>query len=105
MVSNKNKLSKKFLILTNEKDVDLSLDIRKREIRYPYVASEGKKFSAVAPVCINTTRGHISNFSFKPVTKVKKEDVLNILQNSRKSFNNETLIQTFISLTRRYFTK
>ena len=37
--------------------------------------------------------------------KVKKEDVLNILQNSRKSFNNETLIQTFISLTRRYFTK
>ena len=81
MVSNENKLGKKFLILTDEKDVDLSLDIRRREIRYPYVASEGKKFSAVAPVCINTTRGCISNFSFKPVTKVKKEDVKHARKN------------------------
>ena len=37
--------------------------------------------------------------------KVKKEDVLNILQNSSKNINTETLLQTFISLTRRYFTK
>lgn len=37
--------------------------------------------------------------------KVKKEDILGILQNSSKNINAETLFQTFISLTRRYFTK
>ena len=49
----------------------------------------------------------LESIAFEKISKgqVKKEDVLNILQNSRKSFNNETLIQTFISLTRRYFTK
>lgn len=49
----------------------------------------------------------LESIGFEKISKgkVKKEDILNILQNSSKNINTETLLQTFTSLTRRYFTK